>query len=211
LEVIVPRGFDRTKVSGLLERKKQWIRTAIKRAESLRKFFEPEPNWRVPLQIKLPAVGMVWHVTSKETNVSWVAVRDLAADQLLAFGNISNDKAAKAALARWLMRQTRAFLVPRLQAMSLKTGLRYRRTYIRRQKTRWASCSKHKMISLNSKLLFLPPEIVEYIMIHELCHVVIMNHSKEYWELVERHCPDYRKRDSRLRDMWKVVPRWAAA
>jgi predicted metal-dependent hydrolase len=62
---------------------------------------------------------------------------------------------------------------------------------------------------LNAKLLFLPPHLVEYAMIHELCHVAVMNHSQNFWGLVRRHCPDFRKRDERLRDMWKVVPRWA--
>ena len=87
--------------------------------------------------------------------------------------------------------------------------LRYRGVYIKRQKTRWASCSKHGAISLNAKLLFLPLEIVDYAMIHELCHVAVMNHSKEFWDLVMRHCPDFRSRDNRLREMWKVIPRWA--
>ena len=107
------------------------------------------------------------------------------------------------------MRQTRAHLIPRLQSIGLKTQLRYRRAYIKRQKTRWASCSKHKTISLNAKLLFLPPEIVDYVMVHELCHVSVMSHSRQFWELVALHCPDYRKLDKRLREMWKVIPRWA--
>jgi predicted metal-dependent hydrolase len=210
LEVIIPKGYDATKIPMLLERKKQWIKAALERIENLRKFFEPEPNWRPPLQIKLVAIGATWHVVVKETDVPWVAVREVDAQRLLVFGNVSDENACRAALTRWLMRQTRDHLVSRLQAISLKTRLRYRRAYIKRQKTRWASCSKHKTISLNAKLLFLPSEIVDYVMIHELCHVAVMSHSKEFWELVRRHCPNYQKFDNRLRDMWKVVPRWAA-
>jgi len=209
LEVIVPKGYDTNKIPLLLERKKQWIRAALERIESLRKFFEPEPNWRPPLQIKLPAVGTTWHVVVKKTKVSWVAVRELDEQRLLVFGNTNDEKACRAALTRWLMRQTRTHLIPRLQSIGLKTQLRYRRAYIKRQKTRWASCSKHRTISLNAKLLFLPSEIVDYVMIHELCHVAVMSHSREFWNLVRHHCPDYRNRDNRLREMWKVVPRWA--
>jgi predicted metal-dependent hydrolase len=210
LEVIVPKGYDVAKVPVLLERKKQWIRAALNRLEKLRKFFEPEPRWRPPLQIRLPAIGATWHVMAKETGVHWVAVRELDAQRLLVFGNIGDERACRAALTRWLMRQTRVHLVPRLQTVGLKTRLRYRRAYIKRQKTRWASCSRHKTISLNAKLLFLPSEIVDYVMIHELCHLAVMRHSREFWALVARHCPGYRKLDNRLRDMWKVVPRWAA-
>jgi len=210
LEVIVPQGYDATKIPVLLERKKQWIRAALERIENLRKFFEPEPNWRPPLQIKLAAIGATWHVVPKATEVPWVAVRELDRERLLVFGDIHSEKACRAALTRWLMRQTRDHLVPRLQAIGLKTKLRYRRAFIKRQKTRWASCSKRKTICLNAKLLFLPSEIVDYVMVHELCHVAVMRHSKEFWTLVGQHCPNYRKLDNRLRDMWKVVPRWAA-
>jgi len=210
LEVVVPRGYDVEKVPGILERKKSWVRAALERAEAQRKFFEPEPSWRLPLQIRLPAVGMVWHVSARETNAPWVAVRELGEGRLLVFGATDDQSACRAALARWLMRQTREFLVPRLQNLSLKTGLKHHRAFVTRPRTRWASCSRHQSISLNARLLFLPPDLVDYAMIHELCHVVEMNHSKRFWELVERNCPGFRELDSRLRDMWKVVPRWAS-
>jgi predicted metal-dependent hydrolase len=210
LEVIVPKDYNVSKVPALLERKKQWISTALERVESLRKFFEPEPNWRAPLQIKLPAIGATWHVVAKETKVTWVAVRELDEQRLLIFGNVGDEKACRDALSRWLMRQTRAHLIPRLQSIGLKSQLRYHRASIKRQRTRWASCSKHKTISLNVKLLFLPSEIVDYVIIHELCHIAVMRHSREFWNLVERFCPNYRQLDNRLREMWKVVPRWAA-
>jgi predicted metal-dependent hydrolase len=147
---------------------------------AVEKFFEPEPNWRPPLQIKLPAIGATWHVVAKETNVPWVAVRELDAQRLLVFGNVRDERACRAALTRWLMRQTRAHLIPRLQSAVLQSQLRYRRVYIKQQRTRWASCSKHKTISLNAKLLFLPPEIVDYVMVHELCHVSVMSHSRQF-------------------------------
>jgi len=210
LEVVVPRGYDAQKVPGLLERKKHWIHTALERAEAHRKFFEPEPTWRVPLQIKLPALGKTWHVTARETAASSVTVRAVGEERLLVFGAITNERSCRDALARWLLRQTREYLVPRLYQMSLKTGLRFRRTFVKRPKTRWASCSRHQSISLNAKLLFLPPELVDYVMIHELCHIAEMNHSKRFWALVERHDPDFRKLDKQLRDMWKEVPRWAS-
>jgi len=171
LEVVVPRDYDVHRVSALLERKKHWIRAALERAESHRKFFEPQPVWRLPLQMKLPAVGSTWHVTAKESGVPWVAVRELAGERLLIFGAISDKRACRSALARWLMRQTREHLVPRLQTISLKTGLPYQRVLVKRQKTRWASCSRRQTISLNTKLLFLPGDLVDYVMTHELCHI----------------------------------------
>jgi predicted metal-dependent hydrolase len=209
LEVVIPKGYDESKIPRLLEHKKHWVRAALERTESNRKFFEPEPNWRLPIQIRLPAIGAVWHVSSKQTDVEWVAVREISPERLLVFGAIDDQEACQAALVRWLMRQAHRHLLPRLQSLSIKTGLRYKRALVKRQRTRWASCSKRGTISLNAKLLFLPPMAVDYAMTHELCHLAEMNHSKRFWQLVERHYPGYRKIDAQLRNMWKAVPRWA--
>lgn len=210
LEVVVPQGYDTERVPELLERKKHWVQAALEKAESHRKFFEPKPAWSVPNRVSLPAIGAVWHLSAKETNVPWVAVRELAPDRLLVFGAINDEAASRAALKRWLMRQTRTHLVPRLETISKKTGIRFQRIFIRNQRTRWASCSRRRAISLNGKLLFLSPDVVDYVIVHELCHVVEMNHSKRFWKLVGQYHPGFVKPDSRLREMWKSIPYWAA-
>lgn len=210
LEVFVPRGYDTSKVPGLLERKKNWIRNALDQAESRRKFFEPEPVWRLPVEIKFAATGQTWNVQQRETDVTWVAVREVGPSTLLVFGRVSNERTCRGALNRWLMRKTRKHLIPRLDDLSRRTGLRHKRVMVKKQKTRWASCSRHKTISLNAKLLFLPSELVDYVLIHELCHLSEMNHSEDFWQLVRHHCPDFHKRDTQLREMWKHLPRWAS-
>jgi len=209
LEVVVPRGYDEGKIPSLLKRKKQWINSALERAESYRKFFEPEPAWRMPIHINLPAIGAIWHVTARQTDLSWVAVRKIYEGQLLVFGAIDNEQACRAALARWLQRQAHENLVPRLKEISARLGFKFRRTYIKRERTRWASCSRHKAITLNAKLLFLQPELVRYVMVHELCHLAEMNHSKRFWALVQRSHTDYHVHDKGLREGWKRVPSWA--
>lgn len=210
LEVIVPQNYDTGRVPDLLEKKKHWIQVALEKAELQRKFFEPRPKWSIPNRVSLPAIGIVWHVSARETDVPWVAVRELAPDRLLVFGAINSESASRAALKRWLMRQTRAHLVPRLETISKRTGIRFQRIFIKNQKTRWASCSRHRAISLNGKLLFLSPDLVDYVIVHELCHVVEMNHSKRFWKLVEGHHAAFVKQDTCLREMWKFVPYWAA-
>ena len=209
LEVYVPRGYDTSKLPDLLEKRKNWITTALERRKAQRKFFEPEPAWCLPHTISLPAIGIVWHIDLKETHTEHVALREISKHRLVAFGNVNNESAGRRALARWLTRQTREHLVPRVRELSLRTGLKYKRIFVRKQRTRWASCSRRKIISLNSKLLFLRPDLIDYVILHELCHLAEMNHSKRFWSLLKSHSPNYLRLDSELREMWKVVPRWA--
>ncbi len=209
LEVYVPRGYDVSKVPALLERRRIWVRSALERRESQKKFFEPKPAWKIPNQISLPAVRAVWHLEQRSAKVKTITIRRTGENRLSLTGAVENEAAGRAALARWLTRETRERLVPRLEELSRRTGLKYDRISVRKQRTRWASCSKRRTISLNAKLLFLQPDVVDYVIVHELCHLAEMNHSKQFWLLLKSHCPNYRKLDNQLRDMWKRVPHWA--
>ncbi len=210
LEVIVPRGYmELSEIHRFMEQKQRWIHAALERAEVNRKYFDPQALWRLPEQIVLPALERVWQVAATATPARGVRVRAVGASRLEISGCIDDERACRAALGRWLVRQAHAYLVPRLQALSQRTGMRYRQVNVRRQRTRWASCSRQKGISLNVKLLFLSPPLADYVLLHELCHTIELNHSKRFWALVERHCPDYRQHDAALRTLWERVPRWA--
>lgn len=209
LEVVVPQGYNPARVPGMLEQKQAWIRAALKRAEAIRKMNTPETVWKLPDEIRLPALGQVWRVTTEETHAPWAAVREIGPGQLMIHGRIADEHTSRAALARWLARQACAHLTPRLEELSKQLGFSFRHVYIKRQRTRWASCSHRKAISLNVKLLFLPPVLVRYVMVHELCHLAEMNHSQKFWSLVQKNHADFRAHDSELRNGWDRVPHWA--
>lgn len=123
-------------------------------------------------------------------------------------GLVHDGTACRAALKRWLARKAKRTLVPWLQKISVDEELPYNRIFIKSQKTRWASCSRHKSISLNVKLLFLPTHLVRYVFIHELCHTRHMDHSRKYWTLLALKDPDYVEHDEELRSAWRHVPAW---
>ena len=76
----------------------------------------------------------------------------------------------------------------------------YGRITIRNQKTRWGSCSAKKNLNFNCLLMLAPDEVVDYVVVHELCHLIEMNHSKKFWAQVEQVMPDYKKQKQWLKD-----------
>jgi predicted metal-dependent hydrolase len=115
------------------------------------------------------------------------------------------------ALQRFTMRAAHDALSPWLAGLSTSTGLGYSRLQIRRQRTRWGSCSPSGTISLNACLLFQPAPVVNYLLIHELAHTRHLNHSRRFWRLVERLEPGWRDLDAALSRGWREVPAWALA
>ena len=120
-----------------------------------------------------------------------------------------NDQAKYKLLHNFLQQTAKTVLPEMLQLKSRETGLLYNRVFIKAQKTRWGSCSAKKNINLNRNLLFLNTDQVEYLLTHELCHTVHLNHSNQYWNLVAQHCPQYKILDASLRKAALEIPLWA--
>jgi predicted metal-dependent hydrolase len=102
--------------------------------------------------------------------------------------------ALKPHLEKALQKEARAYLPRRLKYLAEAYGFSYARVRYGTQKGRWGSCSSRGTISLNVGLMLLDPEIIDYVLIHELCHTKQMNHSSRFWELVELCVPDYKTR-----------------
>lgn len=85
-----------------------------------------------------------------------------------------------------------AFVVARIEHWNRFYGFRYGRVSVRNQKSRWGSCSTKGNLSFNWKLLLLPPELSDYVIVHELCHLAEHNHSEAFWVQVARTIPDHR-------------------
>jgi predicted metal-dependent hydrolase len=123
-------------------------------------------------------------------------------------GPLHNDRATAALLRGWLAELAHQQLGAQLTKVAEECGFRYARAQVRRQRTRWGSCSASGTISLNVCLLFLRPQVVRYLLVHELCHTRHMNHSARFWALVASFEPDYRALDQELLRGWQSVPGW---
>ena len=114
-----------------------------------------------------------------------------------------------AALNQWLQQRAKDVLVPWLHKLSAELSLPFSRAAVRRQRTRWGSCSAEKSISLNRNLLFLAEPLARYVLVHELCHGRRLDHSKKFWSLLETFEPNARQAAAQVRDAVELVPRWA--
>ncbi len=99
------------------------------------------------------------------------------------------------------VKKARELVHARLPELNTAYGFRYGRISIRDQKTRWGSCSAKGSLSFNYRIAFLPPALVDYLLVHELCHLKEMNHSPRFWELVEQKVPEYKKLRKQLRSV----------
>ena len=203
LELVVPRGTRPADVAAFVRKHTRWIERA--RSE----IAEHYPDGKaLPELVDLAAVGTRWPVRYSHDAAARPICR-VADATLLVRTRDAERRDAPELLRRWLIEQARFHLRPWLLREAAVVGVAPTHVRVRLQRTRWGSCSSGGGISLNAGLLFLAPELVRYLLIHELSHMLVLNHSRRFWRAVERHEPDWRELDRRLSEAWGVVPIWA--
>ena len=95
--------------------------------------------------------------------------------------------------------EAKSYLIGRLKYLANKHGFSYNSVSVRSQKTRWGSCSSNNNISLNIKLICLPKDLSDYVILHELVHTKIKNHSPLFWSFLNQHVSDVKKKDKALK------------
>ena len=100
---------------------------------------------------------------------------------------------------RALAKEAAQLLPSRIEVLSTKTGLKPKSWRFGKMQSRWGSCSSHGGLSFNSCLMELDWQLIDYVIIHELCHLKHLNHSRQFWLLVASHCPNYQQLRRQLR------------
>jgi predicted metal-dependent hydrolase len=203
VEVVVPQGAGLPAVERFVARHRDW---AERRSKELLEL-APKAAERQPASIELRLLDRQWaveYVPGRRVRVEEVG----EGAALRVHAPSVTDRHASQALVPWLTRLARHELSHRLRPLAHELGIDYARMTVRRQRTRWGSCSTRGTISLNICLMFQRPEVVRYLMIHELCHRRHMNHSKRFWSLVASFQPDWKPLDVELLQGWRNVPAW---
>jgi predicted metal-dependent hydrolase len=105
----------------------------------------------------------------------------------------------RTALMTWMKRQARQQALQLIERYGRETGLLARSVTLKAMKSRWGSCGPQNDINLNWLLVLAPPSVLEYVVVHELCHIRHKNHSADFWQLVQRIMPDYQQQRSWLK------------
>ena len=111
-----------------------------------------------------------------------------------------------AAQEKELRERAKSVLAQRTAYFARQIGVTYGRITVRDQKTRWGSCSQTGNLNFNFRLILAPLEVLDYVVVHELCHRRQMNHSAQFWQEVAQVLPDYRKRKAWLTENgWRLM------
>ncbi|MDD1651850.1 MAG: M48 family metallopeptidase [Methanomicrobiales archaeon] len=182
LTVTCPRHSD---VEGFLREKERWIRR--KREEVLRLAASPEGSMhRILLDGEFCALR---HGSSCRTAGGIVCYT------------------TPAALRRWLVGRLRSDLKERVAAQAARIGVRAPPLIIRRQRSRWASCSSRAGLSFNLRMAALSPMLRDYLVVHELVHLLEANHSTRYWDRVRDFWPQVDESEGELARFWILIER----
>jgi predicted metal-dependent hydrolase len=202
VEVVVPPRTSQGAVEKFVERHRVWIER--KRSEARREAKVPESF--PPQQIDLAACGESWqiHLAGGTGRLRLRTLEGL----LQISGEVTDTRHLRGALRRWLIHRASDVLGNALAKCAREHDFHYQRVIIRRQRTRWGSCSTRGTISLNCCLLFQRPEVLRYLLLHELSHTRHMNHSRRFWDCVGSYCPEYEHLDRELLSGWRRVPGW---
>jgi hypothetical protein len=205
IEVVTPNRFDPALVPSILEEKRPWIERTRDRMLAAGTDLTGTPP-ELPESIEFRAVGRIVRVDYLDRPGAVRLVENAARWQVA--GPLTDREPIFEALRARTVKKAREVLLPWLDRAGRRTGLAYSALRVRRQKTRWGSCSSRGTISLNAKLLFLPPDLVDHLLLHELCHTRHMNHSEAYWACVAGYQPDYRRLEREVTRGNRYVPAW---
>ena len=105
----------------------------------------------------------------------------------------------------WYRQQTRAIIQDHLPVIAERMGLKFNKVTIKKQKSRWGSCSRNANLNFNLMLAAAPLEVVDYVIVHELAHIAVLDHSPKFWSMVEKADPEYRLHREWLRTFAPLV------
>ena len=185
LEMVLPHSYILSEAEKFLIRKKLWIKKYLINKQVMPKrylLFGNEVSITHSYDLFIKRHKSVYH----NFNLNITSPSDSNSDLERLF-------------EKWQKKTAKVFITERVKKLAEKYNFKINKVNIRGQKTRWGSCSSKGRLSFNYRLMRFNKDIIDYVIIHELCHLVEMNHSQKFWKLVESYCPNYKLLKKELR------------
>jgi predicted metal-dependent hydrolase len=192
IEVVAPLKIAEKRIHQFVSAQQAWIINA------LNKITERQPQACQPVVYgegtTIVYQGESYTLTLKASPLKRIKIQ--FTDEFIAFMPdtlaVNHSEAIKTALVNWMKKQLLLEVTRLVKQHAAKHQLVPRTLNIKNQKSRWGSCGIHNDIQINALLIIAPPAVLEYVVVHELCHIQIRNHSPQFWALVADHLPDYK-------------------
>jgi len=191
VKVVIPEGSG-IDPRQIIADKRQWIEKKIAKFESQRR--------RIP-ERKFEA-GACWPYLGDDYSLAINGEKNhkIVAEEIVLAEKKVNKSTVKDELEKFYRKQARSYFTSLVEDWAGQIKVNPNRIFIRNQRTRWGSCSSKNNLNFNFRLIMAPPPVVEYMIVHELCHLRERNHGAKFKQLLEFHCPGYRKQERWLKE-----------
>lgn len=206
-EVVVhaPNFVSEATIGDILSKKQSWIvekrNKIVKQMETMDRFnyLSYEDGSNLLYQGTLYPLFIIEDTKYKKPKVVFDN------EQFYIYGNNSSYSEKREALRLWYREQARGKIIERISYYDKIIGVNYGTIRIKEQKGCYGSCSSKGNLNFNLKCILAPPEILDYVVVHELCHLKYFNHSEQFWSLVSSVLPDYKQRRAWLKEMGTLL------
>lgn len=192
LEVLAPEGLPHAEIEKILRHRSSWIATHMTRMAT--QAANPV-NSALIEGAALLYLGLPRKLVLEEspTTRAKVTVDDhILTVHLPKVQSINHSAVLEETLRKWYIRVATKLLADKTAYWAQQLGVRPQRITIREQKTRWGSASQLGNVNYNWRIIMAPTEIIDYLVVHELCHIKVPNHSAAFWQLVGQSISDYK-------------------
>lgn len=186
LEVIIPRGYELSDAERFISSKISWIKKHLGAIHPpIEKYLFLGSEIKIKQQFEL------------FTKNHKVVFND---GELKIISPSGSKITVKRIYSAWLRSQAKEYIASRAYKLARENNFVVNKISIRGQKTRWGSCSSKHNLSFNFKLMQFRHDVIDYVIFHELCHIIEMNHSKAFWSLLRKFCPNYKSLKKELKN-----------
>lgn len=199
-EVIItsPFGVSEETIKNIIKKKQKWINDKIKLIKQNNFFYKK--TFKDGEKFLFLGNKLELEIIKIDGTVCYAKIEYEKVKVYMNLSDMDSEDAVSSAIINLYKKEAAVLFKERTDIYSKILGVSPKRIFIKDQKTLWGSCSSKGNINYNYRIIMAPISIVDYIVVHELCHLIHMNHSKKYWNTVKSVLPDYEKRKNWLKD-----------